>query len=159
MTIGDTRLDQGYTRVALPERDGRASARSEIAYELRRRSNKLKVVAVMFFAVIFGALGDVSLSKGMKTVAAAHVGGAAHIFFAVMTNMYVIGGIVLLIAFLCLYLASLSWESLSFVLPLTAADYVLVTLLAYVLLHEDVSPVRWLGSLLVALGIALVART
>ena len=44
-------------------------------------------------------------------------------------------------------------------LPLTAADYVLVTLLAYFLLGEDVSPIRWLGSIMVAIGIALVART
>ena len=87
------------------------------------------------------------------------LGGPVQAFLLTITNFYVIGGMVLLILFLFLYLASLSWEELSFVLPLTAADYVLVTLLAYFLLHEDVSPLRWAGSVLVGLGIALVSRT
>ena len=124
-----------------------------------RRKNKLKVLIVMFIAVVFGALGDVSLSKGMKTINAENTGGVIGTFIATMTNPYVILGILLLITFLFLYLASLSWEELSYVLPLTAADYVLVTLFAFFLLKEDVSPMRWAGSVLVAVGIGLVART
>ncbi len=113
----------------------------------------------MSFAVIFGALADVSLRKGMKIVSETVFQSPIHAFVVTITNAHVIASILLMIAFLVLYLASLSWESLSFVLPLTAADYVLVTLLAYFLLHEDVSLTRWLGSVLVAVGIAIVART
>jgi len=152
-------LNQRSTGVALPERDSGASAFAQSAYDAGHRRNKARVLVVMFFAVVFGAFGDVSLSRGMKSIAAMPLSGPVHAFVAVFTNVYVLGGIVLLIGFLALYLASLSWESLSFVLPLTAADYVLVTLLAHFLLAEDVSPVRWLGSIMVALGIALVART
>ena len=85
--------------------------------------------------------------------------GPLHAFTATVTNIYVIAGIMLLAAFLLLYLASLSWERMSFVLPLTAADYVLVTILAHFVLHESVSPIRWMGTVLVAIGIAMVART
>ena len=152
-------MDQRITVVALPERDSSACERVDLEYELQCRRNKAKVLVVMFFAVVFGAFGDVSLSKGMKAVAAMPTGGVVHTVVAVFTNAYVVGGILLLVGFLTLYLASLSWESLSFVLPLTAADYVLVTVLAHFLLGEDVSPIRWLGSIAVALGIALVART
>lgn len=123
------------------------------------RRNKLKVIIVMLIAVIFGALGDVSLSKGMKIVDAMNTNSVISTFIATITNPYIIGGIFLLIVFLLLYLASLSWEDLSYVLPLSAADYVLVTLFAYFLLKEDVSPLRWAGSVLVAVGISLVART
>ena len=152
-------MSERSTGVALPERDSRASARADLAYESGHRHRKAKVLVVMFFAVVFGAFGDVSLSKGMKAVAGMPYFGPVHTVVAVFTNAYVVSGIVLLVGFLFLYLASLSWESLSFVLPLTAADYVLVTLLAHFLLAEDVSPVRWLGSIMVALGIALVTRT
>ncbi|MCL5102626.1 MAG: EamA family transporter [Armatimonadetes bacterium] len=125
----------------------------------RRRRNKIKVLMVMFFAVIIGALGDISLSKGMKAVGAIEHETLLKAFVAGTTNPFVLAGVGLLIFFLFLYLASLSWEDLSFVLPLTAADYVLVTLLAHFLLKEDVSPLRWAGSVLVATGIAIVART
>lgn len=113
----------------------------------------------MFFAVIFGAFGDISLRHGMKAIGESHLRSPVHAFLLTITNTYVIAGVLLLMAFLLLYLASLSWEKLSFVLPLTAADYVLVTILAYFVLQEDVSAFRWAGSVLVAVGIALVART
>ncbi|NLN78433.1 MAG: EamA family transporter, partial [Armatimonadetes bacterium] len=58
-----------------------------------------------------------------------------------------------------LYLASLSWEDLSYVLPLTAGDYVLITVLAFFFLHEHVDVLRWVGSVLVTAGIVLVARS
>lgn len=128
------------------------------AHPAHRRRNKAKVLIAMSFATVFAAFGDVSLSRGMKLVGAGHHHGFWETALAI-ANTYVIAGILLLMAFLALYLASLSWEDMSFVLPLTAADYVLVTLLARVWLHEDVSPVRWAGTLLVAIGIAFVTRS
>ena len=133
--------------------------RGETMCSARARDNKVKVLIVMFFAVTFGAFGDISLRKGMKTVGEMEFRSMYHALVTAASNMYVVAGVCLLIAFLMLYLASLSWEDLSYVLPLTAADYVLVTLFAFFLLHEDVCALRWAGSLLVAAGIALVART
>lgn len=127
-------------------------------HEIGRR-NKAKVLIVMSVAVILGALGDVSLSRGMKTIGAADFDRASQAFVAAVTNPYVLGGVVLLLSFLILYLVSLSWEDLSFVLPLTAADYILVTVFAHLILQESVPPMRWLGSVLVASGIVLVARS
>lgn len=128
-------------------------------YTLSRRRRRVQTMIAMFIAVTLGALGDVSLSKGMKMIDETPFQGIFQGAVATFTNYYVILGIALLICFLLLYLASLSWEDLSFVLPLTAADYVLVTIFAFFLLHEDVTPLRWAGSVLVAAGIAVVTRT
>jgi len=139
-------LDQGAVRLNV------MSIRSD-------RRNKAKVLVVMTIAVVLGAFGDVLLSKGMKMVGAVEHRTVYEAFVLAATNQYVLAGVGLLIGFLFLYLASLSWEDLSFVLPLSAADYVLVTLLAYFVLGEQVTDLRWLGSIFVAIGVALVART
>lgn len=152
-------MDQRLVELAIPERSNGMQPNERWSEEIRRRRNKAKVLIVMSFAVMFGALADISLRNGMKIVGETVFQSPIHAFVVTITNAYVIAGILLMIAFLVLYLVSLSWESLSFVLPLTAADYVLVTLMAHFLLHEDVSPIRWLGSILVAVGIAVVART
>ena len=124
------------------------------------QSSKIRVIGVMSVAVTLAAFGDVSLSKGMKQAGAiAEHRSFIDTFSYAIDNPYVLAGVGLLLAFLCLYLAALSWEDLSFVLPLAAADYVLVTLLAFLLLGEDVSPLRWAGSVLVAVGVMLVAKT
>jgi drug/metabolite transporter (DMT)-like permease len=124
-----------------------------------RRHNKIKVLVAMFFGVLFGAAGNVCLSRGMKCVGNAGYECAHDAVLGAVTQPYIISGVVLLAAFLLLYLASLSWEDLSYVLPLTAGDYVLVTLLAFFFLHEHVDALRWTGAVLVAAGIALVARS
>lgn len=151
-------MDQRTAGSVLEPREGPEETGNTMSSTSYRR-NKARVIAVMTVAVVLGAFGDVSLSKGMKMVGAVDHPTLLRAFMSAATNPYVLGGVGLLIAFLFLYLASLSWEDLSFVLPLSAADYVLVTLLAYFLLGEDVNHLRWLGSVFVALGVALVART
>lgn len=44
-------------------------------------------------------------------------------------------------------------------LPLTAIEYVFVTLLAVVILGEVVPPLRWAGIALVVLGVTLISMS
>jgi drug/metabolite transporter (DMT)-like permease len=123
-----------------------------------RRRTRIKVLLTMSVAVVLLSLGEISLSRGMRLAGQLAPHGISQMVHSVV-NIYVIAGILFHIGFLLLYLASLSWEELSYVLPLTAADYVLVTILAYSVLHENVPPMRWLGSFLVAIGIAFVTKS
>ena len=61
-----------------------------------------------------------------------------------------------MLTFLVLWMVSLSWSDLTFVMPLTALTYVLNAILVGPVLGEHVSPTRWLGTLLIALGVGLV---
>jgi len=50
----------------------------------------------------------------------------------------------------------LSWADVSFVIPATALSYVVGALGARILLGERLGPMRWVGILLVSLGVAIV---
>jgi len=54
-------------------------------------------------------------------------------------------------------LALLSWADVSFAIPATALSYITGALGARLLLGERLTPLRWAGILLVALGVALVS--
>ena len=123
------------------------------------RRNKIKVLVAMFFGVVFGAIGNVSLSRGMRCVGKSGFECAHDAIVGALTQPYIATGVALMLAFLLLYMASLSWEDLSYVMPLTAGEYVLVTLLAFLVIREPVTALRWAGSILVATGIILVARS
>ncbi|MDD5543110.1 MAG: EamA family transporter [Acidobacteriia bacterium] len=56
-------------------------------------------------------------------------------------------------------LVLLSWNDVSFVIPATALGYVAGALGAKVFLGERLSSMRWMGIVLVTLGVALVALT
>jgi drug/metabolite transporter (DMT)-like permease len=103
----------------------------------------------------FGAIGDTLLSRGMKAFGSVSPGQIAHLLVAVL-NPFVFVGIFFLLAFMAVYLTALSWADLTYVLPATAFGYVFIALIARFFLHEHISPLRWLGILLISAGVGFV---
>jgi uncharacterized membrane protein len=52
----------------------------------------------------------------------------------------------------------LSWAPISLVIPASALSYVVGTIGAKYILKEEISTARWLGVLMVCIGVALVTR-
>ncbi len=77
----------------------------------------------------------------------------------IFSNPSIIIGIIFLTGFFFLWLAVLSWCELSFVLPLTALSYVLTAVLSIYFLDETISPLRWAGTILICIGVALVTKS
>ena len=77
----------------------------------------------------------------------------------VFTNPMIWQGILLLGLFFGLYLAALSWADLSFVLPVTAFSYAMNAFMAWRFIGEHVSITRWIGTLIICVGVAAVSRT
>src|ERR1700745_2983574 len=72
-------------------------------------------------------------------------------------NPWVAGGILLLLAFFAAYMTALSWADLAYVLPATSIGYVLLALIAKAVLHEQVTPARGLGIVLITAGVGFIA--
>jgi drug/metabolite transporter (DMT)-like permease len=112
---------------------------------------------VLFAVVCFGSTGDALLKRGMNDFGPVD---ARHLLRVVtaLSNPWVLAGIICLMAFFASYLTALSWADLSYVLPATALGYVVLTLLGKYFLHENVTPMRWLGVLLISSGVGWVTR-
>ena len=80
-------------------------------------------------------------------------------YLQALLNPFVALGILMLILAVFTRLALLSVADLSFVLPMTAAGYIISVVLGKVFLGEDVGSIRWLGTFLVFAGVALVSST
>jgi drug/metabolite transporter (DMT)-like permease len=105
---------------------------------------------------IFAASGDSMLSQGMKQVGEISIHHLQSVIFAIL-NPWVAVGIILLLGFFATYTTALSWADLTYVLPASSFGYVLVALVARFLLHEHVSPLRWMGIALITGGVGFVA--
>ncbi len=112
---------------------------------------------VLLTVAITAPLGDTLLAVGMKQIGPVSLLHPALLLHAVATP-YVAAGIALLIGFFASYTAALSWADLTFVLPTTSIGNVLIALLSRFWLHEQISPSRWLGILLITLGVGFVAN-
>jgi drug/metabolite transporter (DMT)-like permease len=113
------------------------------------------VLLIMLVAVLALAAGETALSKGMKQTARAR-GGWMEQTVAVVRNGWIAMGLFLLLTHLGLYMLALKRADLSFALPLTAAAYPLSALLAQFYLSEHVGTARWLGTLVITVGVAIV---
>ncbi len=111
---------------------------------------------VLAGVTVFAAAGDSMLSHGMKQAGNISLHHLQGIILAVL-NPWVAVGIVLLLAFFASYMNALSWADLTYVLPATSLGYVLLALVARFALHEQVSPLRWIGIALISGGVGFVA--
>jgi drug/metabolite transporter (DMT)-like permease len=111
---------------------------------------------VLAGVAVFGSAGDSLLSGGMKEIGNISITHLQTLLLAVR-NPWVVGGIVLLLAFFAAYMTALSWADLTYVLPATSIGYVVLALIAKFILHEQITPARWLGILLITAGVGFVA--
>ena len=117
----------------------------------------LRKPATLAGVVVFGSAGDVCLKHGMSKVGQVTLSHWTMLIHAIFTP-WVALGIALLILFFVNYLSALSFADLTYVLPATSIGYVGMALLARFFLHENVSPLRWAGILLIVAGVGFVTR-
>jgi drug/metabolite transporter (DMT)-like permease len=118
----------------------------------------LKTYSVVVLFLALRAAGNSAMAWGMKQVPERMSINPA-LYVRAMLNPFVAMGIAALILALLTRMALLSLADLSFVLPVTAVGYVIAVFLGKVFLHETVTRQRWLGTLLIFAGAALVGST
>ncbi|MFZ0732666.1 MAG: EamA family transporter [Candidatus Sulfotelmatobacter sp.] len=115
---------------------------------------------LVFLVVVPGALGDLLNSAGMKRhgeIKDWSFMGLLRLCRDLLQNFYILASIpAMAISFFAL-MALLSVSQLSFAVPITASSYILETALAKYYLKEHVDWRRWLGTTLVAVGVALLS--
>ena len=129
---------------------------------MKSSSLHFKTYLLILLMVIFGPLGNVLLGKGMKRIGAASLGTPAEVLDVlsrVLTSGTIWLGIGSLITFFVAYMLVLSWADYSYVQPASAVAYGMVALLAHFMLREVVTPLRWLGVLVICLGVLVVGHT
>jgi drug/metabolite transporter (DMT)-like permease len=122
----------------------------------------LKTRVCLLLIVVANALGNVLLSRGMREVGSIASYSPAEVFVSALraaTNPYVLAGVGFLIVFFLAHMIVLSWADLSYVLPMTSVGYIVVTVLSWWWLGEQVRPLRWLGTVVIVAGVCLVGRT
>ena len=121
-----------------------------------------KTAVLLLIMVLFGSMGDILLSKGMKQFGAINVTSARSLAAGsvhTITNGTIWLGIGSLLLYFVCYLLVLSWADYSFVQPASSAAYGVVALLGYLLLGEAISPLHLCGIAMICAGVFVVGRT
>jgi EamA-like transporter family len=115
----------------------------------------------LFLAVIIvgGTCGEMSITHAMKRVGEVRSfrpGYLAGVLGRAFREGWMWFGLLLMTLGFFALLALLSWENVAFVVPATALSYVVGALGGKWFLGERVTVMRWMGVLLVCMGVVLV---
>lgn len=117
-------------------------------------------VSFILLIVLGTSGGDVLISRGMKQVGEIGTLQMRMLFRIagqVLSNLYFLGGVLMMAISYFSFLAALSMADMSFVVPATSISFVFATLGARFYLKEKISRLRWLGTLLVCVGAVLIS--
>jgi transporter family protein len=120
----------------------------------------MTVTGLMVLVIVLtNAAGDIYITRGMKQVGEIERFGFAQalgIIGQFLTCRDFLLGIFFLALSFFSFLSILSWADMSFVVPATSLVYVVTLIGARFLLNEHVDGMRWAGTLMVCLGVALI---
>jgi drug/metabolite transporter (DMT)-like permease len=122
---------------------------------------RLKTLIMVLLMVVCANVGDLLLKRGMLQIGEVTVSfsGLLQSFVATLHNGTIWLGILFLIGFTLSYMTAVSWADYSYVMPAGAFGYAVQTMLAVLVLHEVVTPRRWIGVAMICIGVLLVGQT
>jgi uncharacterized membrane protein len=125
---------------------------TEEHHKLRAKTQFWAVVSVLS-----NVAGNSALTHGMTLLGG--IGNTPLALIGALFHPWVAVGVALLIVWTFAHMALLSWADLSYVMPVTAIGYVVTAFAGKFFLGELVSPMRWVGIVLITAGVTLVGRT
>jgi len=118
-------------------------------------------ILLVMISSLLGVVGQISLKMGMERLGSLDLSGPANITqtaFYVFTAPLVLLGLGFYGLGAVVWLAVLSRLDVSLAYPLLALNFVLVPLLAWLILGEQVPSGRWFGVAIVLVGVTIISR-
>lgn len=121
----------------------------------------MRSLLLILIAVLCASCGQLFLKKGMlqKGTIDLSLREMALFFVKVFSSPFVLIGLIAYGIGALLWLVILSETELSYAYPIVSLSYIIVIFGSIILFHEDVSLLRWIGVILICIGVCVVARS
>jgi len=114
---------------------------------------------ITIFAVLLAVIGQVLMKQGMNQFGTFPLTQLPAKLFPMIFNPWVFSGFLLFGISAIFWLVVLSRLDLSVAYPMVSLAYVLLTLAAVIFFKENVPLIRWIGILVICLGVILISRS
>ena len=121
----------------------------------------LNVLLLILTSVLLSAIAQITLKMGMSSsIIQQAIASASNVavFQSIATNLYVLGGLTLYFASAAVWLFVLAKVDVSFAYPFVGLGFIATMMLAYFINGEILSTTKIVGTLCIAIGVAIVAQ-
>lgn len=121
-----------------------------------------QIIPLVIFATFFNAMGQILFKKASNDCGTTHLSGTQSYFdfFKKVSAMpWIWLGFGLIGMGLLVWLLAISQADLSFVYPIGSLYYIFIFVLSRVFLGEEISPLKFVGALIIGAGILLITRS
>lgn len=127
----------------------------------RKGSLAMSTIMLILIATTLGVIGQMMLKQGMGAMGplALTLETAPGIVWRIVTSPMVIGGLLVYGIGTFFWLVTLSRIDLSVAYPFVSLNHIIIFLLAWLVLHEQVNPLRAAGVIVICAGMLMVARS
>jgi uncharacterized membrane protein len=125
------------------------------------KEKRSKIFFLLIITVTIISFAQPLIKKGMNSITINGLSSILNpqVILEIITNGYVISGIIIYGLALLLLLGIMTKEDISFIYPLLSLGYVLTAIFAIFFLNETVSMLRWIGIGFIFLGSYLIGRS
>lgn len=120
-----------------------------------------KYIPLIVVGVLLNAVAQLSLKQGMRIIGSFRF--APENFFPILlrasANPFVLAGLTCYVISVLVWMMVLSRVEVSFAYPLLSIGYVVTAFAGFMLFDENMNLVRWLGVVVICLGVYLITRT
>jgi multidrug transporter EmrE-like cation transporter len=119
----------------------------------------LKAMVLLLVAILFSVTGELLLKHGMTRIGLLDLSKLLPMIPRLAGNPHILMGLGSIGVGAVFWLSVISRVDLSWAYPMLAIGYVLVLLFSSLILKEHVPLVRWVGALVICLGVYLISRS
>ncbi|HSG27432.1 MAG TPA: EamA family transporter [Candidatus Krumholzibacterium sp.] len=119
----------------------------------------LKNLVLIIATVCLNTAGQFMMKAGINKIGEIGISDLIGSFTRIVTSAYIIGGFCSYAVSAVLWIMILSRAELSWAFPMVSLSYVITALLAPILLNESFSVQRFVGVIVICIGVFLVSRT
>ena len=120
-----------------------------------------RYIPLIIFGVLLNAAAQLTLKQGMRKIGYFdfRLENCERILFAVAANPYILAGLACYIFSVVVWLLVLSRVEVSYAYPLLSIGYIVVALAGWFCFDESVGVTRWVGIVVICIGVWLISRS
>ena len=118
-------------------------------------------ILLILLSISIAVGGQLLLKVGINRIGIVNFGSLdafRQFFSGVIKSPLVVTGLFLYVVSSAIWLIAIAAVDLSFAYPFLGFTYVMVLVLSKFILKEDVNPIRWIGTIIITIGVIVLSR-